>query len=325
MSLSLALERQLSLSDFESVCPPDPTAFALQEGTFPSPYRIPKLDLQPRVKQFLGQIVRDFAFVWRHVVRRRMTDITFKRLAYGIIRILTLDFRVEDRTDFDHSPGGPYVWLEDLPTWEAPDAALLRAGRCWIALSQDAQDGLRMIQTHIKDQASTSESSANKNTLYAIFTLRHIILCNSRGGELTWSRPEPVLDGEHPPSDRALNMLLWATKRQPRLNALNIFPPEVQDAILIQATRSSVSAAKLGCELDIGSPYSWFAGDSKVEIEEVKRRRTEFSPVESQIWFDDIMSGISYKPQRKQVTAAFDRPPWPLGPTTPVNIGWHAP
>ena len=63
-------------------------------------------------------------------------------------------------------------------------------------------------------------------------------------------------------------MLLWTTSVKPPPSLMNKVPTEAQDQTLLHATSSSILAAELGCELGSGSPFSWFAGDMKVGLED---------------------------------------------------------
>ncbi|KAF7560815.1 hypothetical protein G7046_g3311 [Stylonectria norvegica] len=304
--LDVARKRLLNMADFTPLSLP--RVMSPQMDSFKGPYWSPEIQLNPWAKPFIGQVMRDFAYVWRHLLRRQMNDMTFTKLAYATIWMSTMDFSILDRVAFDYSPGGIYVHVKSLPDWETPNATMFKLGQKWIILAQDAQDGLEQAQRHTKGRDPSTEPP--EGVIYAILTLRYIILCKAQGEKLQMTRPEIVFDGEHPPPDKGLNLLLWVTNQEPQTSFLNRFPMEVQDNILFHATASSVSAAKLGCEVGFGSPYAWFAGDMPVNLEEVKKKRTEFSPVESQIWFGTFFSGISYKPGQKRLVRLWN-PGWP--------------
>lgn len=89
-------------------------------------------------------------------------------------------------------------------------------------------------------------------------------------------------------------MILWAASvsrietPQSRIDSL---PVEIQDRILHHTTGSLVASAKLGCELEIGSTFSWLDQGVKVSIMESKRHRAESSPVESHVILNGVKSG----------------------------------
>ncbi|KAK9434808.1 hypothetical protein VB005_09593 [Metarhizium brunneum] len=295
-SLELARKRLLTLDDFQVLN--SPTQPLQREPNLSEPYWEPKLDPLPRIKSFLARLLRDFAHTWRHVLRRPMNTIVFQKLAYATIWISTLDFILFERVGFEHvstSPRGPYVDVVDLPGWEAPEETLVQAGSCWFALAQDTREGLEMVQRHMTNHLKDSATAVRT---YAILTLRHVILCKAQGSELTWTRSE-TLFGDGYTSDTAIDMILWAIHTtEPQPSAINCLPVEIQDRILYYATTSVVASAKLGCTLGAGSPFPWVDGGLQLELQENKRHRTESSPVESQIYFGGVMSGLSYKRER---------------------------
>ncbi|KAF5698101.1 hypothetical protein FMUND_15200 [Fusarium mundagurra] len=294
--LSLARDRLLTLDDFEILKPP--TEAITEEALVSAPY----LDLQPkfdpRKKAFLGRILRDFGHTWRHILQREANNVTFMKLAYAVIRILNLDFTVVERMGFEHviGRGGKYVKVADLPQWDAPNETIVRVGTCWFVLARDIPKGLKMIREHMETPAAMTDSTTS-TAAYAILTLRQIVCCKVDDGELVYTRPEPLFS-DTPPSDSAINLILWASdlhQAEPKTCRLNYLPVEIQDSVLRQAATSSVAAAKLGIELALGSPFSWTEQGRKINLEEVRRHRTETSPVESGIFFDEVMSGLSYK------------------------------
>ncbi|KAF5604799.1 hypothetical protein FPCIR_651 [Fusarium pseudocircinatum] len=294
--LGLARDRLLTLDDFEMLKSPTETIAVEELGSTPYWDLQPKCD--PRKKAFLGRIILDFGHTWRHILRRQVNNVTFMKRVYAVIWILSLDFTIVERTGFDHvgGRGGPYVGVADLPRWDAPDKTVARVGSCWVMLARDVPKGIEMIRQHMKNRASITDS-APSTTRYAILTLRQIIFCNVCDGEIVYTRPEPLF-GDTPPSDSAIDLLLRASdlhQAEPTSCRLNYLPVEIQDRIIRQASASSVAAAKLGIELVLGPPFSWTEGRRKIRLEEVLRHRTEASPVESQIFFNGVMSGLSYK------------------------------
>ncbi|KAF4952596.1 hypothetical protein FGADI_6668 [Fusarium gaditjirri] len=190
--------------------------------------------------------------------------------------------------------------LGDIDEWDMPNTNFFQAGASWFVLTPDAQQGASLVRQHIKAQDEdgrlpSRDSNANN---YAILTLQHIVLCRLRDNSLESTRPE-VFYNETALSDRAVNMILWAARRQPMPTQLNKFPVEIQDTILRMSCISSVSAGVLGCQLRLGLPFTWGNKDIFFELEECKRKRTEFSEPESQISLKQGFTGVSYKPREK--------------------------
>ncbi|KAF5591611.1 uncharacterized protein FSUBG_10424 [Fusarium subglutinans] len=300
--LSLTRDRLLILDDFERVKSPNAS---ISEG-LPVPGRY--WDLQPkcnpRKKAFLGRILRDFGHTWRHILRREANNVIFMKLAYAVIWILNLDFTIVERAGFDHvaGRGGPYVGVVDLPRWDAPDETIVRVGTCWFVLAQDIPKGIQMIREHMETPAAMIDTTTTFAT-YAILTLKQIVCCKVHDGELALTQREPLFS-DFAPSDSAINLILWASdlhQAEPKACRLNYLPVEIQYRILRQATASSVIAAKWGIELALGPPFSWTEGSRKIRLEEVLRHRTKASPVESQIFLNGVMSGLSYKCEASRV------------------------
>jgi hypothetical protein len=244
-----------------------------------------------------------------------MNTTTFMKLAYAIIWISRMEFALLERTGFEHVTGGRlYVHLAYLPSWETPEATLVQVGSSWFVLAQDTREGLEMVRRHMSSSPSLGDSTTNNVVTYAILTVRQIILCKAHGSELTWKRPETLFFGDNLASDTAINMILWATNTastEPQPTTINFLPVEIQDRILYYAATSFVASAKLGCELGLGSPFTWMDRGEKIEIRNHKRHRGETSPVESQIAFNGVMSGLSYRRDLPYQAIHLRRGPYP--------------
>lgn len=293
--LRLAREGLLTLESFDTMKPsPRPS---LLECRHPGPYWEPEICPWPRKRAFLERLLGDFGHTWRHILRRSMNSACFIKLAYAVIWISTLDFSITERTGFDHiSIGGPYVQLIDLPSWKTPQETLFQAGSSWVVLAQDTREGLEMVRRHLNSQ--TPKDPTPKVITYLILTLRYVVLCRAKGSGLEWTKAEVLFDDAIPTSTAAIEMIIWATSTEPPETTLNFLPVEIQDRILHYAAGSSVASAKLGCELGLGSPFSWTDGGVSIRVEVTKTHRFESSPVESQIFLNGIMSGLSYKRER---------------------------
>ncbi|KAF5019473.1 hypothetical protein F66182_8512 [Fusarium sp. NRRL 66182] len=297
VDLCLARQRELNLADFTPLSSPDP-ADHIEQIVIHEPWE-PDFECISKIKPVAGRVLRDFVYIWRHILRRPCNDVTFLQLARAIVSIAQLKFSVSDRTGFDHRQGGPYVWIDDLPQWDMPNDNFIRAGASWFVLTQDVPDGIRLIQQHINKQNENEQLHNSSSENYAILTLRHIVLCRACENDLKWTKPEVFFNSMETLSDRAIDMVLWAAYSPPMPIQLNKFPVEIQDEILRFSCISSVGAAVLGCQLGLGSPLTWGNKDVRIELEECKRKRMEFSEPESRIFLEEGFTGVSYKPRRK--------------------------
>ena len=82
--LEIGRQRPLTLNDFKLLDLPQPL---LEQTTLPGPYWEPEFDQRTRDKSFLGRVLHDFAYTWRHVLRRQMNRTTFMKLAYATLWI----------------------------------------------------------------------------------------------------------------------------------------------------------------------------------------------------------------------------------------------
>lgn len=161
---------------------------------------------------------------------------------------------------------------------------LVPIGSSWFVLSQDVSEGLEMVRRHATGQSSRSNPTS-KGTTYAIMTLRRVVLCKVFRDELVWTKPEKLFH-DSSASSTGIDFILSISRTENRRIAINRLPLEIQDRILRHATASLVAA---------GSPFSWVDRSVAIGIVEVKRHRTESSPVESQLMLNGVKSGLSYK------------------------------
>ena len=302
--LTLLRERVVSLADMESLGGPVPLPV---EPTFnlEMPYWKPQFKVDDRLRVFIYRLLRDFHYQWRHILRNRYNSVTLRVLARAIIRLSTLDFEVRQNTG-GHGPRGVHVWITQLPSWEPFKAGVVRVGNVCIVLCQAIQEGLSIVRQHVLSQEpSTTESpsttySCEAQAHYMILSVKHIMLCYATGANsLKHTAPEPFFNGDYgigPPSDLALDYLIWATAsaRPSIFTPLQSLPIEVQDMMLNYVSVGTVAAAKIGCLLGLGSLFSWKDGPLKVTLEERYLIRPSGSSVESQVWFDEHKSGIVY-------------------------------
>ena len=296
--LSLARKRLLTMDDFKPLSLPVPPSLA--EQTFPGPYWAPELTVNPRQKSLLGRILLDFGHTWRQLLQMPQNKITFTRLAHATTRIARAEFDVVEQVKGMH--GVFAVKADSLPKWKSPNTTMIPAGKGWFVVSQNAWEGLNMIRDHLKSEGLSRQHSDIPGTTYAILTLRYIILCTTDGDELKWTKPEVLFDGKHPPSGRAIDMLLWTAYAEPAPNRLSLIPLEIQDRILFYTlSLSTIAPAQLGCQFGWGTSYSWHDGPLELERKDVRQEQTELGQIESQICFDGIWGGLTYRPKLNPV------------------------
>lgn len=285
-------------------------------------YWKPQIVVDGRVRAFTHRLLRDFHHQWRHILRNEYNSVTSRKLARAIIRLSTLDFEVRENTG-GHGRRGVHVWIMQLLAWESFETNILRVGNLWIVLCEDILKGLSMAQHHsaspefIRTQNSSTTKPEEPQAHYMIMSVKYVMLCHATGpSALLYTSPERLFNGDYntrPLSPLALDYLVWATSvARPSVDSpFQRLPIELQDMILSYVSVGTVAAAKLGCILGLGSPFSWKDGPFRVSLEERYTIRPSRSPVESEIWFGEHKSGIVYlvradKTQRANVPVFLD-------------------
>lgn len=302
--LGVLRSRPVTLGDMEPLGPPVPPLLhpTLDSGM---PCWKPQIQVDERNRAFIYRILRDFNHQWRHILRNNYNTITLRVLARAIIRLSTLDFEVREETSSRHGLGGDWVYITELPTWKPFNTDIVHVGDVHVVICHSIQDGLSRAKKHTTSQQFTAANGtrdcARKRPHYMILSVKHIMLCRAIGpNELKHTAPEPIFNGNHgvgPPSNLALDYLLWATA--PAIGSiptpLRSLPIEVQDIILGYASVGPVASAKIGCLLSLGTPFLWKDGLLEIKLEEACRDRHRWLPVKSQLWFSESRVGITYR------------------------------
>jgi hypothetical protein len=248
-----------------------------------------------RRKAFVSRILTDFAFLWRHVLCGRYNNSTFRRLAYAIVRIITLDFTVEEATLSRQGIGGFLVRIDNLPEWGFASGHIVRVGGTSIVICQHAPHAVTLARNDFAKQMLSTPGLADKVLTYLILSVREFIMYRINSEVERYTEPKRLFDGTHPPSDEAIELLLQATQTSAPTSSLRKLPVELQNAILDKVSAGPIESARIGCLLDAGSVFTWRCGNRNIEREEGRRSRTPWPPVESHIWFGGYPSGIAYK------------------------------
>ena len=182
-----------------------------------------------------------------------------------------------------------------------------RSGGTTVILHQDLQTALKISKGEAKKSSKVmSLGNRTKQRTYLLLSVRHMLVCDADStGTLSYTAPTTLMDGLTPPSPSAINLLLQAlslSQPQPCTPVHNL-PLEIQDRILEHVSEGPVEAARLGCVLDLGSPFIWMRAvdwprrGGPVELLISPSHRHESTPIESKICFGDVFSGVSYRRQ----------------------------
>ncbi len=297
LPLSFARERLVKLGDFEP-CEPSCAPSVNWVKSFPIPYLTPQMQVDPRDEAFLGRILRDFGHQWRHILRHRYNTSTFERLAAAIMRIVTTDFSVVELTEARLVDAEKmHVSSGSLPKWGPIKERLIPMGRVRFVLSQDPAEGLSIIESDMASQvkrSSSSDSPAGSARIYIILSVRHVIWCSATGPKLEWTQPASLFNATEPISDSTIALLLFGALPPRHRTTIQTLPLELQENILKFVSPGSVGAAKVGCDLGVGLPFTWKAGNIPIEAVESYSYIRMTTHLEWQLWFDEHWSGVSY-------------------------------
>ena len=298
-----------TLADFAPVEVPSPPE--LNPSAFPLSCWNPKFPVSERKLAFIKRIFSDFNFQWRHVLRNTYADTTFGKLASAILHIAVLDFNVAEvtgRVDLHVNGRGPYIRNVQLPSWKPCEKHII-LGRTIVILDQDLENALALTKQHMREELESMRTGPKKSedrpNIYLLLSVRHVILCRvDRCGNLSYCAPMPFLNGVDTLNSAATTLILQAlTFAFPPAPHTKIhdLPIEIQDRILEGVSEGPIEAARLGCVLGLGSPFTWMRSkdlsrrQGPIERHMCFTSRHDASPVESGIYFGKTFSGVAYK------------------------------
>ncbi|KAI1179727.1 hypothetical protein F4777DRAFT_599753 [Nemania sp. FL0916] len=299
--LRLVRSRSVNISDFQPYELPTAPRQGSSAFLLPPYYQFHRKGLDPkrleRRRAFVSRIFADFAFQWKHVLCGRYNDQTFRKLATAIIKIATLDFNVVEVTTQRLGVYGRLIGKHQLPEWEPFKKKIIQVGEMSIVISRHLPHALVLLREHwaaaeIRSNPQQSSSLWQPRN-YLIITVQEIILCRPDDYSTKYTKPERLFDGCHPPSDKALDLLLEATQPEFFTHPTHALPIKLQDLILDNVSLGPIERARIGCTLDIGSPFTWKCKGRSVVRQEDRLIRVPGFPAESHISFGEHSSGVA--------------------------------
>lgn len=292
----------VSIADLEPYNPPAIARYDLEQY-FPQPTWNPKCEASERHRAYVRRMLEDFSYQWRHVLRSRYNDSTFRRLARAIIRIVTLDFQVIEVANPRQYSIGLTVALEHLPRWDSYPTHIVGLGSISIVLCQHLSHCLTVLrkdseERQVEHGLKASPDVSADTVTYLVLSVREVFLykIHLRGLESArYTKPEPLFNGVDSPSQRAIEYQLMAVPSSSLVTPIHKLPVELQDMVLRRVSVGPVEAARVGCKLGLGSTFIWANDNHKIERQPVFSFRNPFSRVESQISFDGCFSGLAYR------------------------------
>jgi hypothetical protein len=291
-------------SEFTPFEIPSPSQIDL--SAFPPPYQRPTTIFPDGQVAFTSRVLSDFAGQWRHILRRTYNDSTFLKLAKAIISIVTCDFNVSEiSVRWQHFPPPPaHVPVLNLPPWKPCESRLLNIGGTNVVLDQELRTALRTAKDDAIGALETKDQNGVEPKTYLLLSIRYLMLCRvDCTGSFSYTAPTKFLDGQDPPSAKAMELLLQALSppsRIPRTPILAL-PLEIQDQILQYVSESTVEAARLGCLLGLGSPGTWMRArdpsrrGGPIQLLKCPTHRLARTPIDSKILFGKTFSGVLYR------------------------------
>jgi hypothetical protein len=254
-----------------------------------------------RYMAFIEPILRDFAFQWRHMLCNRYNHSTFRRFAYAIIRIISLNFEVKE---VSRNSNASLVTPLPIPIWNPPngDEHILRTGGDTIILCQHHPVAVALIDDYIETQKAAARCAVPPRKFpnqfnFLVLTVREAIrfdINRTEHPDLTeW---ESLLDGKTPLSSAAVELLLHAVQaRSAPENRIRNLPIELQEMILDHFS-NPIERARIGLILDIGIESTWKTKGTPIKL--LKERPTMASSIsltDLHIYFDGHSSGLVYR------------------------------
>ncbi|KUJ10912.1 uncharacterized protein LY89DRAFT_739893 [Mollisia scopiformis] len=278
----------------------------LDLAEFPPPYKKPTIPVSERRLAFSPRILSDFADQWRHILRTSYTDSTFRRLAKAVVSIAACDFQIDEVSHNNHIFfRSYYVTVLDVPSWEFYERHLFHVGGTTVVLDQDLQRALDIARDDAKQSTKGMKTGGRGDQrTYLLLSVRHMLVCHvDSAGTFSYTAATTLMDGLTPPSPAAINLLLqvFSPCRPLFRTPIHELPLEIQDRILGNVSQGPLEAARLGCVLELGSPFTWMRAvdwprrSGPIELSVSPCHRYEISPVESKICFGDGFSGVSYR------------------------------
>lgn len=245
-------------------------------------------------------ILNDFVFQWRHVLCGSYNRIVFRKFAYAIVRLSTLDFTIKEIDGPRAGLRGPLVRLQDLPSWHMWND-VIRVGGASIIICQHPPHARSLARADFKKWTAQrmKQYDSKPGTIcrtYLLFSAHNVVLFQMDGNIERFTEPRCLFDSTSKMSSEAVDLLLQATQTSVSGSRLNTgFSIEVQDIILGYTAAGPLQRAVHGCKLNFGTAFNWRCDNRDIEREEFHRQRLHGTPVESQIWFNDCFSGLAYK------------------------------
>jgi hypothetical protein len=301
--LALLRARTATWSDMEILGPTVPLPVTAIHPPGPMWQLDPVVDA--RIQSFTHPLFRDFNHQWRHILRSDYNSYTRRVLGRAIIRLAMLDVDIQELESRSGMRSGAMT-MDRLPEWSPLEDNIVRIGGTIAVFCSSTEEGLRWARSNAREEQQGSVKSGSdtlnvRGTIYLILSIRHIVLSRTGdSGTLEHTSPEPLFNGNYhfdPPSDRALNYLLWATNSA-RVSIPTIIPKlpvEITDSILHWSSAGPVRAALIGCQMHIGSEFRWKDGQTPLALLDLSKGPRKVNPVVSRVCLNgDHCIGLVY-------------------------------
>lgn len=284
--LHLVREHGLTLSDFNVYDPVSVATGALQyclrlANGGPTYQSGSRSSVDHRRMAFVRKVLKDFASQWRYTLCKPYSETTFRRFAYGIVRIISLDFQVAEIEL--HASYKTQFHPHHMPSWNNPGnyQTIVRTEGATIAICQHPMISTQMDefdrskpQAHTQITSNLPENKLKPQLNYLMLTVReairfdldraqyHLRPTESNIKDATFRLPDSykgvyLLDSNHELTDEAVEFLLDAIQPlKDTQNRINKLPLELQDEILNQVP-DPIERTRLGCILNAGTEFKW--------------------------------------------------------------------
>jgi hypothetical protein len=295
--LATARRKLITMDDFEPCQPfvrPDTMSFLIGSHQYSRLVRGGlNYSRMRRRRSLVSALLNDFALQWRHILTSPYNNSTFRRLAIGIIRLITLDFTTRE-INYPRKGSRSLVRISDILRWQIWYENIVCVVSVSIVMCQHLAHASSLIRSDYFQLKREFTEGTAPPSIYLILSLQEICLCRISHDNKQYTQPLGLLNNTLQFSSCAIELLPQATQQTPQ-PFLYCLPIEIHDMVLNYVSVGPTERAKIGCTPNIGTIFDWkeIGRDIMRKIDYTDRR--DGTPVESHIWFGTWHSGLMYK------------------------------
>lgn len=293
--------------------PPLPKHLAFRPNVLSIPSLGPAKD---RTFLFLERLLTDFRNQWLNVLVGRYNESTFRKFAYAVRKLVTLDFEVREERNSSQREGTMAVPHGAIPPWDPIQDDIFMLGDVSVVLSQHISIASDIMHKDYDKKLNDPDRTVvpGSRERYILFTLRRLSYCVfNHNGTFTECPSQRLFDVDHENIKNASGLpfglisgihLLIAAMQTGRLE-VTTDAPNGDDLATLGDVPPPIDEARRRCVHNSGGPWNWMQHGHPVQkVELFSRLPNHTVPKESFIYFGDHFSGLAYGTLAETVTVA---------------------